>query len=80
MTKMILIYASMGGNTEMIAEEVANGVRQEGEEIEVIDIMDGIEASVLENYDGILLGSYTWGDGELPDDFLIFMMRWRALT
>ena len=45
MTKMILIYASMGGNTEMMAEEVANGVRQEGEDLEVIDIMDGIEAS-----------------------------------
>ena len=72
MTKMILIYASMGGNTEMMAEEVANGVRQEGEDLEVIDIMDGIEASALENYDGVLLGSYTWGDGELPDDFLDF--------
>ena len=72
MTKMILIYASMGGNTEMMAEEVANGVRQEGEDLEVIDIMDGIEASALENYDGVLLGSYTWGDGELPDDFFDF--------
>ena len=72
MTKMILIYASMSGNTEMMAEEVANGVRQEGEDVEVIDIMDGIEASELENYDGILLGAYTWGDGELPDDFLDF--------
>src|SRR4051794_5887064 len=72
MTKMILIYASMGGNTEMMAEEVANGVRQAGEDLEVIDIMDGIEASALENYDGVLLGSYTWGDGELPDDFLDF--------
>ena len=73
MTKIILIYASMSGNTEMMAEEVANGVRQEGEEIEVIDIMDGIEASELENYDGILLGSYTWGDGELPDEFFGFL-------
>ena len=47
MTKLILIYASMSGNTEMMAEEVATGVRQEGEEIEVIDITDGIEASVV---------------------------------
>ena len=72
MTKLILIYASMSGNTEMMAEEVATGVRQEGEEIEVIDITDGIEASVLENYDGIFLGAYTWGDGELPDEFFDF--------
>lgn len=30
------------------------------------------EASILEQYDGIILGAYTWGDGDLPDDFLDF--------
>jgi flavodoxin I len=28
--------------------------------------MDREDAEVLLQYDGILLGSYTWGDGELP--------------
>lgn len=72
MAKIILIYASMSGNTEMMAEEVADGVREAGIDLDVLDIMDGPEASDLENYDGILLGTYTWGDGEIPDDFLDF--------
>ncbi len=28
--------------------------------------MDDMEAVELENYDGILFGTYTWGDGDLP--------------
>ncbi len=29
-------------------------------------------AAELGRYDGVLLGAYTWGDGELPDEFLDF--------
>ncbi len=28
--------------------------------------------SDLPDYDGIVLGAYTWGDGELPDEFLAY--------
>ncbi|MCP3738163.1 flavodoxin [Rossellomorea sp. BNER] len=72
MAKIILIFASMSGNTEMMAHAVADGVTANSEKIEVIDIMDGLEVTDLEGFDGILLGAYTWGDGELPDDFLDF--------
>lgn len=72
MTKIILIFASMSGNTEMMAEAVTDGVREMGEDLKVIDIMEGPNANELEDYDGILLGAYTWGDGELPLDFLDF--------
>lgn len=72
MAKIILIYASMSGNTEMMTEAVSDGVREMGEDLTVIDIMDGPVANELEDYDGVLLGAYTWGDGELPDDFLDF--------
>ena len=72
MSKIVLIFASMSGNTEMMAEAVVKGIQEAGEEVEVIDVMNGVFAKELLNYDGILLGSYTWGDGELPDDFLEF--------
>lgn len=72
MAKIMLIFASMSGNTEMMAEAVAEGVREAGEDLDLTDIMVAPEAADLENYDGILLGAYTWGDGELPDDFLDF--------
>nr|WP_295970857.1 flavodoxin [uncultured Bacillus sp.] len=72
MAKIVLIYASMSGNTEMMAEEVVKGIREAGEEVKVIDVMNGVFAKELLDFDGIILGSYTWGDGELPDDFLDF--------
>lgn len=72
MAKIILIFASMSGNTEMMAQAIAEGVREMGEQIEVIDVFEGPDVDDLENADGILLGAYTWGDGELPDDFLDF--------
>ena len=72
MAKIVLIYASMSGNTEMMAEAVVKGIQEAGEEVKVIDVMNGVFAKDLLDYDGILLGSYTWGDGELPDDFLEF--------
>lgn len=72
MAKVLLIYASMSGNTERMAEVVSEGIRETGAELEIIDIMNGTNAMDLLDYDGILLGSYTWGDGELPDDYLDF--------
>jgi flavodoxin I len=73
MSKIIIIFASMSGNTEEMANTIAEGITEISDvSIEKIDIMDGPEASMLEDYDGIILGAYTWGDGELPDDFLDF--------
>ncbi|MFD9624221.1 flavodoxin [Peribacillus muralis] len=72
MSKIIMIFASMSGNTEEMADFIAGGIMESGVEIEKIDIMDSPKASVLKDYDGILLGAYTWGDGDLPDDFLDF--------
>jgi flavodoxin I len=73
MSKIIIIFASMSGNTEEMANTIAEGITEISDvSIEKMDIMDGPVASMLEDYDGIILGAYTWGDGELPDDFLDF--------
>jgi len=62
----------MSGNTEQLAEAYEEGIRsQAGIELDVIQAMDA-DASVLKDYDGIAIGSYTWGEGELPDEFLDF--------
>jgi len=71
MANIILIYASMTGNTEEMAEAIAAGVREEGGDLVIKSVMD-TNASEMERYDGVLLGAYTWGDGELPDEFLDF--------
>jgi flavodoxin I len=69
---MIMVYASMTGNTEEMANAIAEGIRESGGDLEIKDIFDNPSASMLEKYDGILLGAYTWGDGDLPDEFLDF--------
>ncbi|WP_100401787.1 flavodoxin [Bacillus sp. FJAT-42315] len=66
---IVMIYASMSGNTEEMAEAIEAGVKEAGAELRKIDINDEPEAQVLEQYSGILLGAYTWGDGELPYEF-----------
>lgn len=71
MGKILIAYASLTGNTEEIAELIAEGVRQAGHEAELKASYDCNAADLLE-YDGFLLGVYTWGDGELPDEFLDF--------
>ncbi|MEW9702157.1 flavodoxin [Paenibacillus sp. SI8] len=68
MSSIIIVYASMTGNTEEIAEAIADGVREAGIEPVVKSVMDA-KGQDLEQYDGILLGAYTWGDGDLPDEF-----------
>ncbi|MEK8132759.1 flavodoxin [Paenibacillus filicis] len=71
MSSVIIIYASMTGNTEEMAELIADGVRSAGVEPVLKSVMDA-SASELEKYDGIILGAYTWGDGDLPDEMLDF--------
>ncbi|MCM3068458.1 flavodoxin [Priestia flexa] len=65
MAKILIGYASMSGNTEEIAVLLKNKVQNAGhevhmEELELLDVQN------LSAYDGILLGAYTWGNGDLP--------------
>lgn len=64
---MALVFASMSGNTEEMAEVIKQEVKANGFGLEVFQIdIDDIMAFDLVNYDAILFGTYTWGDGELP--------------
>jgi flavodoxin I len=69
--KCIMVYASMTGNTEEMANAIAEGVREAGATIDVGDILLA-DAITLMQFDAIILGAYTWGDGDLPDEFLDF--------
>ena len=71
MQACLMVYASMTGNTEELAELIAEGIRKAGGSVEIKDILEA-DVTDLHKYDGILLGAYTWGDGELPDEFLDF--------
>ncbi|MFD0589526.1 flavodoxin [Paenibacillus sp. GCM10027627] len=71
MPKVIVLYTSLTGNTEEMAEAIAEGAREAGAETVCKEAFDAKPEELLK-YDGIIIGAYTWGDGELPDEFLDF--------
>ncbi|WP_342429845.1 flavodoxin [Neobacillus sp. FSL H8-0543] len=75
----LIVYASMTGNTEEIANLVGEGIEQSQVTVEIKDILE-VDVTDLLDYDGILLGAYTWGDGELPDEFLDFYDEMESLN
>ncbi|MNB68377.1 Flavodoxin [compost metagenome] len=71
MVRILVAYASLTGNTEEMAELIAEGIRQAGNEAVLKEVHE-CNADEITAYDGAILGAYTWGDGELPDEFLDF--------
>ncbi|ASB89828.1 flavodoxin [Bacillus sonorensis] len=69
MGKVLLVYASMSGNTEAMADLIEKGLLEGGAEVDRYEAMD-IDAALFDEYEHIILGAYTWGDGDLPDEFL----------
>ncbi|WP_077620562.1 flavodoxin [Bacillus sinesaloumensis] len=71
MNNAILVYASMSGNTELMATYIAEGIKEKGVQLDVKECFE-VTPGDLVKYDGIIIGSYTWGDGELPDELIDF--------
>lgn len=71
MSGIIVVFASLTGNTEDMATSIVKGIKEAGIE-PVVKNVDEVKAADLALYHGIVLGAYTWGDGELPDEFLDF--------
>lgn len=65
-----IFYGSTTGTTETLANDIAAALG-----IADADIHDvaGASAGDVEKYDMILLGSSTWGYGELQDDWMDFV-------
>lgn len=71
MTLAKIVFASMTGNTEEIADIVADkfrdlGVEVEADECTTVDAEDFLEADIA------VVATYTYGDGELPDEIVDF--------
>ncbi|WP_174614317.1 flavodoxin [Virgibacillus ihumii] len=67
MGKVLMLFASMTGNTEMMAEIITDVIEAREHEVETKTFdLDAIDVEELLSYDGILVGTYSWDDGELP--------------
>lgn len=70
MARAIIIYGSLTGNTQQIADMLAYVLTQGGVEVDVFEAMDADPEDLLD-YDMVLIGSYTYGThAEIPDELL----------
>lgn len=65
MKTALILYASMSGNTEDMARLIGQQLSEKGMDV-MFEELDLCMTDELFNYDVILAGSYTWGDGDLP--------------
>jgi flavorubredoxin len=74
MPKVLIVYTTRTQETRKIAELIAEGVRFEGAEAEVIDASGIKKESDLQGYEGYAFGSPTYhGDMLQPMKTLLFM-------
>lgn len=66
MKKVGIIYGSTTGTCDSIANTIAE--KMGVEKSNVLDICN-VDADKIAEYDVLLLGTSTWGDGELQDDW-----------
>ncbi len=65
MSKVLISYATMSGNTQKVADYIAQELPKSMPEIEtkLVDMMELTEEQFVE-YDLVILGSSTWTDGD----------------
>src|SRR5690625_5028303 len=75
MKPILLIYASLSGNTEMITDIIAEHLRYLGHEVDIKAFdFDELLPEQFHDYSAIVVGTYTWDGGQLPyevEDFYI---------
>ncbi len=71
MCRIGIFYGSNTGNTREVAEAIASGVIAAGGTAEIKNVAKAFPEELLK-YDGLALGSSTWGDGKFQRDFDFF--------
>lgn len=67
--RILLFYSTMTGNTEDMAIDTEEELINRGHEIELRDmIADGLPNEDPLPYDLLIMGTYTWGEGDIPEE------------
>ena len=69
MTLAKIVYASLTGNTEEIADIVAEALEDLDITVETNECTD-VDADDFNDADICIIASYTYGDGDLPDEIV----------
>jgi len=65
--KILLTYTSMTGRNEKIAKYLADYLKQKGADVTLQQIID-TDAFELSDFDAVIVETYTYHDGEVPDE------------
>jgi flavorubredoxin len=72
MAKVLVVYATRTGETQTIADLIAEGIRFSGHEAEVVSVKEIKSEAALEGYDGYVFGSSTY-HGEMLQGLKTFL-------
>ncbi|MEQ2525687.1 flavodoxin domain-containing protein [Bacillaceae bacterium CLA-AA-H227] len=67
--KLAIVYTSITGNTEELAEILSGCFRQQGMETDCYPL-EVFSLDSISRYDSLVIGTYTWGDGDVPEELL----------
>ena len=72
MSKVLIVYATRTGETQNIADLIAEGIRFSGQEADVVSVKEIKNESDLDGYDGYVFGSSTY-HGEMLQGMKTFL-------
>lgn len=78
MTKILIIYSTIGGNTQFVVDAVSKILTEKKFEIEVCRVDTANPTKILES-DCTILASPTYNQGTLEDHFKPFLKNWRSV-
>ncbi|CAB1074867.1 hypothetical protein D1AOALGA4SA_2687 [Olavius algarvensis Delta 1 endosymbiont] len=72
MAKVLIVYATRTGETQTIADLIAEGIRFSGHEADVVSVKEIKKESDIDGYDGYVFGSSTY-HGEMLQGMKTFL-------
>lgn len=81
LSKILIVYSSIGGNTELVVQKVSQLLEQSQKvELEIIrvDSFDTTKPEVLDQYELFILASPTYGQGTIESHFTSFLKAIKA--
>ncbi|MCM3668621.1 flavodoxin domain-containing protein [Mesobacillus maritimus] len=65
--KCVIVYTSVTGNTKELAENLYQSFLSKEVDIQIYRI-EQFSTTYLNEYDAIVIGTYTWGNGQVPQE------------
>lgn len=66
---LAIIYTSVTGNTKELAAILGGFIKGFGVDVQMFSIKE-FPLRQLGQYDAVVIGTYTWGNGEIPEEML----------